>query len=120
MKTLINEADYQIYPQRFKPVNNEVIYQIYPLTFNYAKGSKSDPYKGAYGNLKGITAFLCLFGVIFFLLLNVAKWLYWVLLRIALLLPFLFCLRFLFFLILFFRQGVVLFFVLFVLICFGG
>lgn len=37
-------------------VNNEVIYQIYPLTFNYAKGSKSDPYKGCYGNLKGITA----------------------------------------------------------------
>ena len=36
--------------------NNEVIYQIYPLTFNYAPGSKSDPYKGAYGNLKGITA----------------------------------------------------------------
>ncbi len=39
-----------------KTVNNEVIYQIYPLTFNYAPGSKSDPYKGAYGNLKGITA----------------------------------------------------------------
>ncbi len=39
-----------------KHVNNEVIYQIYPLTFNYASGSKSDPYKGAYGNLKGITA----------------------------------------------------------------
>ena len=36
--------------------NNEVIYQIYPLTFNYAAGSKTDPYKGAYGNLKGITA----------------------------------------------------------------
>lgn len=36
--------------------NNEVIYQIYPLTFNYAPGSKTDPYKGAYGNLKGITA----------------------------------------------------------------
>ena len=35
--------------------NNEVIYQIYPLTFNYATGSKTDPYKGAYGNLKGIT-----------------------------------------------------------------
>ena len=55
MKTLINEANYQIYPQTFKPVNNEVIYQIYPLTFNYAPESKSDPYKGAYGNLKGIT-----------------------------------------------------------------
>lgn len=40
-----------------KHVNNEVIYQIYPLTFNYASGSKSDPYKGAYGNLKGITAY---------------------------------------------------------------
>ncbi len=40
-----------------KLVNNEVIYQIYPLTFNYAPGSKSDPYKGAYGNLKGITAY---------------------------------------------------------------
>jgi len=38
-------------------LNNEVIYQIYPLTFNYASGSKSDPYKGAYGNLKGITAY---------------------------------------------------------------
>ena len=37
--------------------NNEVIYQIYPLTFNYASGSKTDPYpSGAYGNLKGITA----------------------------------------------------------------
>jgi len=37
--------------------NNEVIYQIYPLTFNYAPGSKTDPYpSGAYGNLKGITA----------------------------------------------------------------
>ena len=36
-------------------MNNEIIYEIYPLTFNYAKGSKSDPYKGAYGNLKGIT-----------------------------------------------------------------
>ena len=36
--------------------NNEVIYLIYPLTFNYAAGSESDPYKGAYGNLKGITA----------------------------------------------------------------
>lgn len=35
--------------------NNNVIYEIYPLTFNYASGSKSDPYKGAYGNLKGIT-----------------------------------------------------------------
>jgi len=34
---------------------NGVIYQIYPLTFNYAQGSKSDPYNGAYGNLKGIT-----------------------------------------------------------------
>ncbi len=41
-----------------KPTNNEVIYQIYPLTFNYALGSKSDPYKGAYGNLKGITAYV--------------------------------------------------------------
>ncbi|MCM1323612.1 MAG: alpha-amylase family glycosyl hydrolase [Acetobacter sp.] len=40
-----------------KHINNEVIYQIYPLTFNYASGSKSDPYKGAYGNLKGITAY---------------------------------------------------------------
>jgi len=30
-------------------------YKIYPLTFNYASGSKSDPYQGAYGNLKGIT-----------------------------------------------------------------
>ena len=39
-----------------KHYNNEVIYQIYPLTFNYASGSKVDPYKGAYGNLKGITA----------------------------------------------------------------
>lgn len=39
-----------------KQKNNEVIYQIYPLTFNYATGSQSDPYKGAYGNLKGITA----------------------------------------------------------------
>lgn len=39
-----------------KHLNNEVIYQIYPLTFNYAPNSKSDPYKGAYGNLKGITA----------------------------------------------------------------
>ena len=37
-------------------VNTEVIYQIYPLTFNYASGSKTDPYKGTYGNLKGITA----------------------------------------------------------------
>jgi alpha-glucosidase len=36
-------------------INNEVIYQIYPLTFNYAPGSKSDPYKGCYGNLKGVT-----------------------------------------------------------------
>lgn len=35
--------------------NNDVIYEIYPLTFNYAPGSASDPYKGAYGNLKGIT-----------------------------------------------------------------
>ena len=34
---------------------NGITYQIYPLTFNYAEGSKSDPYKGAYGNLKGIT-----------------------------------------------------------------
>ena len=39
-----------------KHYNNEVIYQIYPLTFNYAAGSKTDPYKGAYGNIKGITA----------------------------------------------------------------
>ncbi|MBR5598483.1 MAG: hypothetical protein IKW39_00415 [Alphaproteobacteria bacterium] len=39
-----------------KILNNEVIYQVYPLTFNYASGSKSDPYKGAYGNLKGVTA----------------------------------------------------------------
>ena len=39
-----------------KTINNEVIYQIYPLTFNYAPGSKTDPYKGSYGNLKGITA----------------------------------------------------------------
>ena len=61
MKTLINEANYQIYPQRFKPVNNEVIYQIYPLTFNYAPESKSPPYTGAYGNLKGITAFFVSF-----------------------------------------------------------
>ena len=37
-------------------MNNKVIYEIYPLTFNYAKGSESDPYQGAYGNLKGITA----------------------------------------------------------------
>lgn len=36
-------------------MNNEIIYEIYPLTFNYAAGSESDPYKGAYGNLKGIT-----------------------------------------------------------------
>ncbi|ORX83273.1 glycoside hydrolase, partial [Anaeromyces robustus] len=36
-------------------IQNAIIYQIYPLTFNYAKGSESDPYKGAYGNLKGIT-----------------------------------------------------------------
>ncbi|OUM62078.1 glycoside hydrolase family 13 protein, partial [Piromyces sp. E2] len=35
-------------------IQNAVIYQIYPLTFNYVKGSKSDPYMGAYGNLKGI------------------------------------------------------------------
>jgi len=35
-------------------IQNAIIYQIHPLTFNYAKGSKSDPYKGAYGNLKGI------------------------------------------------------------------
>ncbi|MBR5154267.1 MAG: hypothetical protein IKW58_00910 [Alphaproteobacteria bacterium] len=39
-----------------KTKNNEVIYQIYPLTFNYAKGSASDPYKGCYGNLKGVSA----------------------------------------------------------------
>lgn len=38
-------------------LNNEVIYQIYPLTFNYASGSKTNPYpNGSYGNLKGITA----------------------------------------------------------------
>lgn len=38
--------------------NNEVIYQIYPLTFNYARGSKTDPYPtGAYGNLKGVAAY---------------------------------------------------------------
>ena len=36
-------------------IQNAVIYQIYPLTFNYATGSESDPYRGAYGNLKGIT-----------------------------------------------------------------
>lgn len=36
-------------------IKNAIIYQIYPMTFNYAEGSKSDPYKGAYGNLKGIT-----------------------------------------------------------------
>lgn len=37
-------------------LNNEIIYQIYPLTFNYASGSKTNPYPtGAYGNLKGIT-----------------------------------------------------------------
>lgn len=41
-----------------KHINNEVIYEIYPLTFNYAPGSKSDPYHGAYGNLKGITAYV--------------------------------------------------------------
>lgn len=35
---------------------NDVIYEIYPLTFNYAEGSKRDPFGGAYGNLKGITA----------------------------------------------------------------
>ena len=35
--------------------SNEIIYQIYPLTFSYGDGSKIDPYKGAYGNLKGIT-----------------------------------------------------------------
>ena len=35
---------------------NDVIYEIYPLTFNYAEGSKRDPFHGAYGNLKGITA----------------------------------------------------------------
>lgn len=39
-----------------KHLNNEVIYQIYPYTFYHAPGSKTDPYKGAYGNLKGITA----------------------------------------------------------------
>ena len=36
-------------------IQNAVIYQVYPLTFNYAEGSESDPYQGAYGNLKGIT-----------------------------------------------------------------
>lgn len=36
-------------------LQNAVIYQVYPLTFNYGQGSESDPYKGAYGNLKGIT-----------------------------------------------------------------
>lgn len=36
-------------------IQNAIIYQVYPLTFNYAKGSESDPYQGAYGNLKGIT-----------------------------------------------------------------
>ena len=36
-------------------VETALIYQIYPMTFHYAAGSKSDPYKGAYGNLKGIT-----------------------------------------------------------------
>ena len=36
-------------------IQNAIIYQIYPLTFNHAEGSDSDPYKGAYGNLKGIT-----------------------------------------------------------------
>lgn len=36
-------------------INNAIIYQIYPLTFNYTPGSKSDPYNGAYGNLRGIT-----------------------------------------------------------------
>lgn len=36
-------------------IQNAIIYQVYPLTFNYEPGSESDPYKGAYGNLKGIT-----------------------------------------------------------------
>ena len=36
-------------------IQNALIYKVYPLTFNYASGSESDPYKGAYGNLKGIT-----------------------------------------------------------------
>ena len=36
-------------------IQNAVIYQIYPLTFNYKAGSESDPFHGAYGNLKGIT-----------------------------------------------------------------
>ena len=36
-------------------IQNAIIYQVYPLTFSYAEGSKSDPYKGAYGNLRGVT-----------------------------------------------------------------
>lgn len=36
-------------------IKTAVIGQIHPFGFNYAEGSKSDPYKGAYGNLKGIT-----------------------------------------------------------------
>lgn len=35
--------------------SSAVIYQIYPLSFNYVAGSLSDPFKGCYGNLKGIT-----------------------------------------------------------------
>lgn len=37
-------------------IQNAVIYQIFPLSFNYSPGSKSDPYHGAYGNLRGITS----------------------------------------------------------------
>lgn len=36
-------------------IKSSLTYQIYPLSFNYAKGSESDPYEGRYGNLKGIT-----------------------------------------------------------------
>ena len=36
-------------------IENAIIYQIYPMTFHYAEGSESDPYKGAFGNFKGIT-----------------------------------------------------------------
>lgn len=35
-------------------IQNAIIYQIFPLSFNYSPGSKSDPYHGAYGNLRGI------------------------------------------------------------------
>ncbi len=34
--------------------SSAVIYQIYPLSFHYQPGSHSDPYKGAYGNIRGI------------------------------------------------------------------